>query len=172
MKRLHPSEKGSAIVEFTLAGIPVIFLLFTTLQVSIALWNYFTLDHAVNIATRYAAVHGANCSANGNSCGVTIGNIATQLKNAAIGIQPDNINATFTTDSGVQTTCNPLSSCLSTGTAWPPSANNDNQVGADVTITAKFTAYIPLMMFWFRDGMINDNHSFAFPAKSTQQIMY
>jgi Flp pilus assembly protein TadG len=165
-------EKGSAIVEFTMAGIPMIFLLFTTLQVSIAAWNYFTIDHAVNVAARYAAVHGASCSSNGNTCSVTLGNIATKLANSATGVPANKIKATFTTNSGTQTTCNQLSSCLSDSNVWPPSASNDNQVGANITIKAQFSMAIPLAMFWFRDGMINDEGTFTFPATSTQQIIY
>jgi len=159
-------------VEFTMAGIPMIFLMFTTIQVSIAVWNYFTIDHAVNVAARFASLHGATCSANGNTCTVSLGTVATQLANAATGVPANKIKATFTTDSGVQTTCNPLSSCLSNSTTWPPSANNDNQVGASVTIKAQFTMNMALAMFWFRNGMINDEGAFTFPATSTQQIMY
>ena len=155
-----------------MAGIPMIFLLFTTLQVSIAAWNYFTIDHAVNVAARYAALHGATCSANGNTCTVTLGNVATQLANAATGVPSGKIKATFTTDSGTETTCNPLSSCLSNSSPWPPSANNDNEVGANVTVKAQFTANMALAMFWFRGGMVNDAGAFTFPATSTQQIMY
>ena len=172
MKKPNSRERGNAIIEFTMAGIPMIFLLFTTLQISIAVWNYFTLDHAVNVAVRYAALHGAGCSSNGNTCTVTLGNIATVLKNAATGVPSDKIKATFTTNSGAQTTCNTLTSCLSDGTTWPPSASNDNQVGASVTIKAQFSMNTALAMFWFRDGMVNDSGVFTFPATSTQQIMF
>jgi Flp pilus assembly protein TadG len=172
MNRLNRKEKGNTIIEFTVAGIPLIFLLFTTLQLSIAVWNYFTLDHAVNVAARYAALHGATCSSGGNTCTVTLGQVATQLANAATGVPSGKINATFTTNSGAATPCNPLSSCLTSSTTWPPSSNNDNQVGANVTVKAQFQMSMALAMFWFRDGMTNDDGKFTFPATSIQQILY
>jgi len=172
MKRINSRERGSAIIEFTMAGIPMIFILFTTMQVCIAVWNYFTLDHAVNLAVRYASLHGATCSSGGNTCTVTLGQVATQLANYATGVPAAKINATFTTDSGSVTTCNPLTSCLSNGTTWPPSANNDNQVGSDLTIRAQFNMNMTLAMFWFRDGMVNNDGTLGFPAQSTQQIIY
>ena len=45
-------------MEFTLAGIPVIFLIYSTIQLSTAMWNYHTLAHAVNegaITPRFVA---------------------------------------------------------------------------------------------------------------------
>lgn len=171
MKSNKHGRKGSAIVEFTIAGIPMIFLLFSTLQLAIGMWQYFTLDHAVNVAARYAAVHGATCTSGGNSCGVTVGNIATTLRNAATGVPSGLFNVTLTTDSGAQTTCNPLSTCLSTNTAWPPSSNTDNSVGKNVTVSARYNFPAALGMFWFHDGGVYFG-PVVFPASSTQQILY
>jgi hypothetical protein len=46
MKKSKRGENGSAIIEFTIAGIPMIFLLFSTLQLSLGIWNVFTIDQA------------------------------------------------------------------------------------------------------------------------------
>jgi Flp pilus assembly protein TadG len=171
MKINRKNQKGSQIIEFTIAGIPMIFLLFSTLQLSIGVWNYFTLDHAVNLATRYAAVHGASCVANGNACSVTIGDIATQLTTNAVGVPSSKYDVTFKTNSGVSTSCAPVSTCLSNATTWPPAASNDNAVGASITISAKYTFHTAIGMFWFRDGTSLFGPIY-FPATSTQQIMY
>src|SRR5260370_32437638 len=98
--RINKSERGSAIVEFTLAGIHTIFLMYATIQLSIAMWNYHPLAYAVNEGAHYAAVRGQGWSANGNSCTATVGTLAHQIASAAIGIPADQVNVTLTTASG------------------------------------------------------------------------
>ncbi len=170
MKRRN-RESGSAVIEFTMAGIPLIFLLFSTIQLSIGVWSYFTIDHAVNVAVRYAAVHGATCAASGNSCTVTVGQVISQLTTAAVGVPQSKFNATLTTNSGAQTPCNPVSTCASNNTQWPPSTNNDNAVGANITISATYNFPSAIGMFWFQQGMTNFG-TIRFDAISTQQILY
>jgi Flp pilus assembly protein TadG len=171
MATISRKQRGSAVIEFTMAGIPLMFLMFSTLELSIGVWNYFTIDHAANVAVRYAAVHGATCAASGNTCTVTVGQIATVLQNAATGVPPANVNVTLTTNSGATTSCTPLTNCTSNGTTWPPSSNNDNAVGKNITISATYNFATALGMFWFRDGTVKFG-PVRFDAISTQQILY
>ena len=165
------SERGNSIVEFTMAGIPVIFLIYSTIQLGVMMWNYHTLAYAVNEGAHYAAVRGQGCSTNGNTCGTTVGTLAQQIANAAIGIPSNQVNVTLTTASGQTQPCNPLSSCFTNTTAWPPSTNNDNATGKNVTVSAKYLFPSALAMFWPSAGASHFG-VFALPATSTQQILF
>jgi Flp pilus assembly protein TadG len=171
MTRDKKREKGSNIVEFTLAGIPVIFLIYSTIQLGIAMWNYHTLAYAVNEGAHYAAVRGQGCTQNGNTCSTTVGTLAQQIATAAIGISPDRLNITLTTASGRSQTCYPLSSCFSNTTTWPPASNQDNQPGKNVTVAAQYLFPSGLAMLWPGAGSTQIG-SVALPAKSTQLIVF
>src|SRR5215472_4752156 len=129
-------ERGNAIIEFTLAGIPVIFLIYSTVQLSIMMWNYHTLAYAVNEGAHYAAVRGQGCSQNGNTCGTTVGALARQIAAAAPGIPVDQVSVTLTTASGASQSCAPLNDCYSNSASWPPASNGDNVPGKNITIYA------------------------------------
>ena len=61
-RRRHRGERGQALVEFALVGIVFFLLLYGTIDVGRAVWNYNTLAQATREGTRYAIVHGANSS--------------------------------------------------------------------------------------------------------------
>jgi Flp pilus assembly protein TadG len=165
------SQRGSAMVEFTLAGIASMFLMISTVEMSRGMWNYHTLAYAVREAARYATFHGKGCTNAGNSCTVTVGNIATQIANAAIGVDVSQLNVTLTTSSGASTNCNPLNTCYADATVWPPATNNDNAPGGSITISAKYSFQTALAMFW--PGATPPTFgAIYFPASSTQIIMY
>src|SRR5690242_12689722 len=122
-------RRGSILVEFTLAGIASILLLISTFSLAMAMWNYHTLAYAVHEGTRYVSVKGKNCILPGNTCAVSVGTIAQKIGNLGIGLPAGTVSVTLTTDSGVATSCAPLTSCYSNATIWPPSSNDDNKVG-------------------------------------------
>jgi Flp pilus assembly protein TadG len=169
--RTNDLRRGSTLVEFTLAGIPLIFMMYATVQLSLAMWNYDTLAYAVKQGARYAALRGQGCTTNGNTCSVTVGQIAGQIESAAIGLPADQVNVTLTTASGQAQPCNPLNSCDSNTAVWPPAANNDNRPGKDVTISAQYLFPSALAMFWPSAGAVKFG-AIALPAKSTQQILF
>jgi Flp pilus assembly protein TadG len=171
VRRNSKARRGSAMVEFVLAGVAGAFILISTVALSYGMWNYHTLAYAVHEATRYAAVHGQGCTNTGNSCTITVANIATKFQNSAIGVPPGSVNVTLTTDSGVQTTCNPLNSCSSNATVWPPATNKQNRAGKNITIAAKYTYSSPLLFFWPGAGSQRFG-TVVFPATSTQRILY
>src|SRR4051812_48233805 len=103
-------QRGTALVEFSLAGIAMIFLIICTFHLAMGMWNYHTLATTVHEATRYAAVKGVNCSKPGNSCRITVGTLATRIKTYGIGVPSSSVSVTLRTDSGAETLCNPLNS--------------------------------------------------------------
>jgi hypothetical protein len=165
------AQRGSAIVEFALAGIATMVILISTFQLAWAMWNYHTMATMVHEGTRYAAVRGVGCTKAGNTCSVTIGNIATKLQQAGIGISSDSVNVTLTTDSGAATTCAPLNTCLTNTTTWPPSSSNDNRVGKLITISAAYRFRGALMFYWPGQGVTPFGEIWL-PASSTQSIIF
>jgi Flp pilus assembly protein TadG len=165
------NRRGVAIVEFTLAGIALIFLTICTFHLSMAMWNYHTLTSAVHEVTRYTSVKGVNCTKPGNTCSVSVGTIATKISKLAGSLQASNLSVTLTTDSGAQTPCSPLSTCLTSNTVWPPATNSDNAVGKKITITAKYRYYSPMLFFWPGEGTQRFGKIWL-PAQSTQTILF
>ncbi len=132
-------------VEFTLVAIPLMFVIISIFEMSRGMWNYHTLNQAVKVGARYASLHGAECTQDGNTCGGTVKLVAQQIANAALGLPPQVFNVTLISNSA-SVTCAPLSSCLSNSSAWPPAA--DNQDGLDIKIAATYPFRSALAMFW------------------------
>jgi Flp pilus assembly protein TadG len=158
-------------VEFTLVCIPAIFILISSVELARGMWNYHTLSRAVNQAARLASIRGAGCTTAGNTCSVTVGTVATTIATAAVGLPTANFNVTLTTDSGAATVCNPLNSCLSSATVWPPSSNSDNQAGKNVTVSATYRFTSAMAMFWPGHNSVQFS-AVTFPASSTQKILF
>jgi len=133
--------RGSALVEFCLTGIPLIFIWISAEEMARGMWNYHSLQYAAKTAGAYASVHGATCAISPNACTVTMANIASVFQTAAIGIPPSQVTLTFTTQSGASTTCNlggVSNLCSSQATVWPPSSNTDNAVGKSIQISSSY----------------------------------
>jgi Flp pilus assembly protein TadG len=164
-------QQGSVMVEFALAGTVAITMLITTVQLSIGLWHYHMLAYAVHEATRYASVHGRGCVTGTASCGITVGNIVARIKTDSVGMPDNALNVTLTTDSGAVTTCNPITSCSSNSTRWPPTSNLDNATGKRVVITASYTFNHNMVIIW--PGSFTQHFSnFVLPASSTETIVF
>jgi hypothetical protein len=165
------NSRGSAMIEFTLAGLASTVLLISTFQLALGMWNYHTLAYAVHDGTRYAAVKGIGCTQPGNSCSVTVGTIAHRFAAVGIGVPSDQVAVTLTTDSGASTSCAPLNSCFSSVTVWPPATNTDNRVGKRITISAKYRYQSAMFFFW--PGQSGQNYGAVWlPASSTQSILF
>lgn len=136
-------------VEFAIAGIAAVTLLISTVQLGLVMWNYHTLAHAVHETNRFIASHGRSCSMGGNSCTITVGDIATKLKGYAIGLPASGVTMTLTSQSGTTITCAPLSSCLSSSTQWPPVAHFDNNPGNTTKITGRIGLNPAIIAMWY-----------------------
>src|SRR5438874_6963926 len=84
--------RGSAMLEMTLVGIPIIFILISIFEMSRGMWIYHTLAYAVKEGTRFAMVHGQNCwpltPSVTNSCKTMVADVAAVIKSAGIGLDP------------------------------------------------------------------------------------
>ena len=163
-------QRGAGILEFTLAGIPLIFVMISVIETGRGMWNYHTLARAVSKSARFAAMRGEGCGG-ANSCRVTVGTLTNKVASEGIGLLPAHLNVTLVTDSGAVTTCNPVTTCTSSTTLWPPSTNGDNTKGKKVTITAQYGFRSALAMFWPGKGVVQFG-SVTFPAASTQLILF
>jgi hypothetical protein len=144
------------------------FVLISIAEMSRGAWLYHSQAYAVNEGTRYVVVRGADCQLNGNTCSVTVGQIATQIANAGIGLVPSQWNVTLSSASG-NVSCNPLSSCLSNNTTWPPSS--DNAAGKGVAIAGAYPFNSALGMFF--PGLKPTQFArFQLPAYSQQLIQF
>jgi Flp pilus assembly protein TadG len=172
-------ESGSAIVEFTLTGIPLLFIWLSTVEMARGMWNYATLQYATKATLAYASMHGATC-ASPNSCSAKLSDVVTVFENAAVGIPQGDLSLTLTTASGATQTCNPVSTCSTTnaswGSTWPPSASGDNAVGKDIYLRADQTFKSALILFIPGTGTTTFNGvaagSFDFPGYSHQTILF
>jgi hypothetical protein len=169
MRRLFREERGSAIVEMTLVGIPMIFVLISIFEMARGMWAYDTLAYAVRETSRYAIVHGQNCSVSPNSCTITVGNLASRLLNAGVGLPSDQLNATFHSLSD-NVTCNPLSTCLGNNAVFPSSGGNG--VGNPITVSATYRFASAISMFWPGAGRPIVFSPVNLPASSTDYIQF
>jgi Flp pilus assembly protein TadG len=169
--RSHRRRRGSVILEFALAGIAVLTMLPATVRLCIGMWNYHTMAYAVHEAARYAASHGRGCITGTSSCGITVGNIMTNLTTNGIGLSSSALTVTLTTDSGATTVCDPITVCTSSTTRWPPSSNMDNLTGKKVTVAATYKFTAGALVSWTGAGSMNYN-TFFFPAQATATIIF
>lgn len=144
-------QRGTALVEFALVGIPFIFLWISVAEIARGMWQYHTIQYATKMANGYAASHGATC-ASPNSCAVNVSNVVGVFENYAIGIPMSAVTLTLSSSTaGNSITCNPVSTCSTSGSwssQWPPSSNGDNAVGKPIQIKAIYSFTTALAMFF------------------------
>jgi hypothetical protein len=114
-------------------------------------------------------MHGKNCTNNGNTCGITVANVASAIAGAAVGLPATNFNVVLSSATATSVTCAPLSSCSSNSTPWPPAA--DNAPGLDIQISASYTFKSALAMLWPGAGKVNFA-TFTFVAYTRQPMQF
>jgi len=161
-------RRGATALEFTLVGIPTIFVLISLFEAARGMWTYEMLAYAVREGTRYAAMHGQGC-ASPNACQVTVGQLASYVQTAGPLIDPIS-TLTFTTASG--STINGAMSTLKTNTTiWPPAGAN--APGQNVKISIKYPFQTILAIFWAGAGPpLNNSQTFYLGASSTEPIQF
>src|SRR5690348_5890025 len=90
-------ERGNAMIEMTLVGIPIIFILISVFEMSRGMWIYSTLSYAAREGTRYVSVHGQDCQTLPDTCGITPVDLGKFLNIAATGLIPQNVTVKFVT---------------------------------------------------------------------------
>lgn len=167
--RANSRRRGSALLEFTLVGVPLIFVLISTFEMARGMWMYHTLAYAVKEGTRYTIVHGQNCGVAPNACTVTVGQIAARIRNAGIGLDPAETTLTFTPAAGAAITCN-LADCLNSTTLWPP--EGANAPGVDVQIAGVYPFKSAIALYW---PGVSQNVKFGkvnLPSASRERIQF
>lgn len=164
-------QGGSALVEFTMAGIACLALMICTVELSLAMWYYHTLAYAVHETNRYIVVHGRDCSLGGNSCTITVGNIVSKFEANAIGIPLSTLNLTLTSQSGTVKSCSPVTNCAGDATQWPPDTNWDNGRGNLSTVKAAYTSNLAIVSLWFGSSGSRINNV-TFTSQSQLAILF
>jgi len=165
------SRRGNTLLEFTLVGIPMIFVIISTFELARGMWLYHTAAYATKAGTRYAVVHGQDCTLGSNNCSVSIGQIATVIQSAGTGLPSDSLTLTFTPANGSATTCK-LSDCITSYTSmWPPAGAN--AVGLKLKISAVLPFQSLIIMFWPGAGKpVNGTGTLNLTADSIESILY
>jgi hypothetical protein len=150
---------GSALIEFTVVGIPMIFVLLSTFEIARGMWIYETLSYAVREGTRFAIVHGQGCANASPACAVTTGAIVQRIRDAGVGLMPVEagdlvITLASSTRPGIR--CVPdvtgtAANCTDSG-CFPSGCGGTVDIGGmagmPVTITATYSFRSAIAMFW------------------------
>jgi TadE-like protein len=162
-------RRGNSVVEFTLIGIPLIFVLISTFELARGMWLYHTVAYAVKSGSRYASVHGLNCANLPNTCSVTVGQIAQVIRSDGTGLDPASLNLTFTDNTGATVSCS-LTACILNTARWPPAYANTP--GMNVSISASYAFRSALCMFWPGSSSLGHVPVVNLPASSTEKIKF
>lgn len=173
------NRRGNTVIEFTLIGLPLIFVLISIFEMARGMWLYTTLAHSVKEGVRYAIVKG-------NLCGTfpaclstaTVAGIAGQIRNAGTGLDPQDLQVTMRsvtpTPGGLvvngSVTCARLSDCLANNATWPPSPGNAPGVDR-IEITATYPFRSMIVMFWPGAGGLHFG-TFRLPASSMESVQF
>ena len=165
--------RGASILEFSLIGIGMIFVVLSFFEIARGMWIYQTIAYAVREGARYASVHGKDCAPPYASpgCQVTVSQIATVIKTAGPGLDGNNTTVTLTPASGTATS-DTLANLIAnyTSTDWPPS--NSYSPGQAVKVTATYPFRTFLAVFWAGSHPVNDSQTYTLGASSTEIIEY
>lgn len=190
MTQSIPSDRGrrgQTMLEFTLVGIPLMFVLISIFEISRGMWMYHTMAFAVKDGVRFASVHGINCinttgsgGSDPNTCATTIAVIAQKIRDAGVIFDPTQATLTFFPGDGggTSTTCKMVggggTDCPQlTTNAWPPSGAGDlNAMGKPIRIDVTAPFRSALAMFWPGSSPIHNFGTFNLGASSTDYIQY
>jgi Flp pilus assembly protein TadG len=171
--------RGSSLVEFTLVGIPVIFILISVFEISRGMWLYQTLAHSVKEAARFSVVHGANCEGPDHSCLKTVGDVAQVIKDTGVGLEPSLLEVTLGRSCGqAQLTCTTaytgtlqdLLSGTQSLSQWPPAGANERTFTIEVAAIYPFRSMIA--MFWPGAGAGTNFTEARLGASSREKIQF
>ena len=164
-------DRGAVTIEMTLVGIPLIFILIMTFEVSRGMWMYDTMAAAVKEGVRFSIVHGQDCVTTppmNNTCAKTIADTALEIQKTGVGLDPQKTQLTFIAAGATVATCT-LTGCASNVSLWPPSGSNGAGSVIEIDVEAPFCS--ALAGFWPGAHPV----SFAvtkFAANSTDSIQF
>jgi len=183
------SRRGNTLIEFTLIGIPIMFVLISIFEMSRGMWLYQTMAYAIKAGNRYVIVHGRGCSELRSCCAVQISQIAERIRDAGVGLVPEDMqNVTFSAPGAATIVCSTLAGCLPSGsdadkdTWWPALAqphcidpasvlSNASDRNNRVEITAQYPFRSALAFFWPGAGTFTFG-TFLMGGSSRESIQY
>src|SRR5262249_14968837 len=115
-------RRGTALMEFTLVAIPLIFLVISIFEIARGMWIYHTIAYAVQQGARFSIVHGEVCTKTSPACIVSVGAVARVIRANAVGLDPAQFGIVLRSQNSTET-CLPLNSCLENGGNWPPAGD-------------------------------------------------
>ena len=167
LARRGAARRGTALIEFTLLGIPLLCVTTSVMSIGLDAWQYWSLAYATDATARYISMHGATCSQNSNACTIKTGQVAAFFESQSMALSSSSVDVSLTDSSGT-TNCNPVSSCASGLVTFP--ASSANSVGSDITVQATYTLVNPIMMFWGNNHVSGNNYTVG--AKSKVRIQF
>ncbi len=182
-------RRGNTLIEFTLVGIPMIFVLISIFEIARGIWIYHTMAYAIKEGVRYAVVHGNNCVYDPNNCARTVAEVAQHIQDAGVGLVPSELQLRFQSVTRSIPSSSGFASLESlknhpTTECWPTYCKGyiDPQgalafdggatPGADLTITGVYPFRSALAMFWPGAGRGMQFGTFMLPATSTERIQF
>jgi hypothetical protein len=180
------THRGSTLLEFTLIGIPLVFVLISIFEIARGMWVYTTLAHAVKEGNRYVIVHANNCGNPPNSCWQfgRIRHAATVIRDAGVGLIPTDLQNVQFISSTRTVTCPTLQACINAGalgdTFFPsagpagPGVTQDvgGNTGAIVEVRGLYPFRSAIALFWPGAGPGMNFGTFLLPASSRERIQY
>lgn len=166
MKRRN--RRGSTVLEFTLIGIPMIFVQISIFEVARLGWTFHTLSSAVSSAARFAMVHGKNCGKAPNACAVSVADVARQLRSRGVGLVPAETDLRLISPAGT-VSCR-LDQCLNDANVWPPAGGAEP--GMEIEIRATYTTRSMVAMFWPGAGSVAPFGVARLPASAQEVIQF
>lgn len=142
-------RRGSSLVEFVFAGVPILLVIISVMEIARCMWTYNTLSYAVTQAARMAVVQGETCATPPNVCPVTtVSGIAQRIADSSQGLLTDQMSLTLTsTGTGGTVNC-ALPFCLTNASPWPVAAGYTPGTATVVTVKAVYPFQSPMTIFF------------------------
>ncbi len=147
MQKGKRKGRGNATIEFTLVGIPLVFVLISTIEMARGMWIYHTLAYAVKEGTRYTVARGQN---NTSANHATYQGVCNTIARAGTGLFPGDLTLTFHSATAGDVTCTADGVGCPAG-PWPPGSSAssiDDQPGQAISITGFYPFVSAISMFW------------------------
>lgn len=174
MSTAKQKRRGSATLEFTLVGIPLMFVLISTFEMARGMWMYHSLNYAVKEGVRYTIVRGYD---NVNANHATYPGVCTAIVGAGSGLVAHDLTLTFhsTTAADYTTTADSCKAGM-----WPPGGqdangnpiNVDDNPGEPISISASYPFESAIALFWPGAGKGMNFPKFTFIAASKEYMQF
>jgi Flp pilus assembly protein TadG len=151
---LRVKRRGHAVLEFTLIGIPLMFVLISIFEIARGMWVYHTMAYAIKEGTRYTIVRGQN-----NPTPATYQSVCNAIVLAGSGLLKEQLSITFTSQGATNT----YTANACPNTPWPSGIGN--RPGQLIMIVGSYPFQSAIAMFWPGAG-----RGMQFPAVTMSAI--